>query len=260
MARIRTVKPQLFKHEGLFELERETGLPIRLAWIGLFTLADREGRFKWRPRELKADIMPYDENVDFAAILSALASIQLIQRYQVDGEFFGHIPKWHQHQHVNAREAKSTIPAPELATPGEVTSEVQETHVHARALQVHARGEGKGREGKGKEGSVRVTSLRPRPAGAGSSLQRHSLTSVEHLREILGETYLRDLDEALRDPEYIRSNLSKLFLHFRDRPSKNRKTVTGWRRCVTAWMNRGWDRHINSLPGQTGTEGRAFNV
>ena len=31
MSRIRTVKPELFKHEELFDLERETGLPIRIS-------------------------------------------------------------------------------------------------------------------------------------------------------------------------------------------------------------------------------------
>jgi hypothetical protein len=43
--RIRTVKPEFFKHEKLFDLEKETGLPIRLAWVGLFAISDREGRF-----------------------------------------------------------------------------------------------------------------------------------------------------------------------------------------------------------------------
>lgn len=54
MSRIRTVKPELFKHEELFDAEQNSKLPLRLAFIGLFTVADREGRFKWRPRTLKA--------------------------------------------------------------------------------------------------------------------------------------------------------------------------------------------------------------
>ena len=64
MARIRTVKPDLFRHEALYELEIETGLPIRFSFAGLFTTCDRRGRFKWKPRQLKLDVLPYD-NLDF---------------------------------------------------------------------------------------------------------------------------------------------------------------------------------------------------
>ena len=46
MSRIRTVKPELFKHEELFDTELASGLPLRLAFTGLFTVADCEGRFK----------------------------------------------------------------------------------------------------------------------------------------------------------------------------------------------------------------------
>ena len=58
--RIRTVKPEFFQHEGLFDLEQFSGLPIRVAFAGLWTCCDREGRFKWRSRQLKTDILPYD--------------------------------------------------------------------------------------------------------------------------------------------------------------------------------------------------------
>jgi hypothetical protein len=33
--RIRTVKPEFFRHEELYELEKQTGLPLRLAFIGV---------------------------------------------------------------------------------------------------------------------------------------------------------------------------------------------------------------------------------
>jgi hypothetical protein len=111
MARIRTVKPELFKHEELFDLEKQTGLPIRVAFMGLFTCADREGRFKWRPRALKLDILPYD-NVDFDCVLDSLASTGFIEKYEVDGEQYGWIPTFSKHQSINLREAQSTLPAP----------------------------------------------------------------------------------------------------------------------------------------------------
>jgi hypothetical protein len=46
MGRIRTIKPEFFSHEALFDGERETGLPLRLAFIGLLCQCDREGRFR----------------------------------------------------------------------------------------------------------------------------------------------------------------------------------------------------------------------
>ena len=36
MARIRTVKPEFFKHEEIYQAEIEEKLPLRLAFIGLF--------------------------------------------------------------------------------------------------------------------------------------------------------------------------------------------------------------------------------
>jgi len=112
MARIRTVKPEFFVHEALFDAEIECGLPLRLAFAGLWTQADREGRFRWRPRALKTGILPYDE-VDFAGVLEALENYGFVRSYQADGKRYGHIPSWRRHQHINQREADSVIPAPE---------------------------------------------------------------------------------------------------------------------------------------------------
>lgn len=111
MARIRTIKPEFFRHELLFDTERASGLPIRLAFIALWTVADRKGRFKWRPRSLKTECLPHDE-IDFAAVLETLRGAGLIVRYEVDGEPYGVIPTFLEHQVVNKREAQSTIPAP----------------------------------------------------------------------------------------------------------------------------------------------------
>lgn len=128
MGRIRTVKPELFAHEELFEAELQTGLPLRIAFVGLFTCADREGRFKWRPRALKLAVLPYDE-VDFSRVLDALAAADFVRRYEVEGEPYGYIPTFLKHQTVNQREAKSNLPAP----PDAVDQSRTETHVHAHA-------------------------------------------------------------------------------------------------------------------------------
>lgn len=121
MARIRTIKPGFFRHVSLYDGERETGFPLRIAFAGLWTCADREGRFKWEPRELKLDCLPHDE-VDFSKILDALASVGVIVKYENDQGVFGFIPSWKKHQVINQREAKSELPVP-----------TDDTHVRARA-------------------------------------------------------------------------------------------------------------------------------
>lgn len=112
MSKIRTVKPELFRHEQLFEAEQISGLPLRLIFIGLFTVVDAEGRFRWRPRQLKLDILPYDE-INFTAALSALVEFGFVEHYQYDDEYYGVIPTWHKHQSINQREPDSVLPDPQ---------------------------------------------------------------------------------------------------------------------------------------------------
>ena len=55
MARARNIKPGFFKNEFLADLPFET----RLLFIGLWTLADREGRLEDRPRKIKMELFAY---------------------------------------------------------------------------------------------------------------------------------------------------------------------------------------------------------
>lgn len=110
MSRSRIVKPEFFKHSGLYEAEVESGLPLRLAFEGLWTVADREGRFRWKPLELKIEVLPYDP-VNFADILSALEQHKFIRRYVVEGKEYADIPSFKEHQHFHHKEAASRIPS-----------------------------------------------------------------------------------------------------------------------------------------------------
>lgn len=154
MSRIRTVKPELFIHEGLFELEEETGLPVRLAFIGLFTLCDREGRFKWRPRELKLGVLPHDP-IDFSRVIDALASRGFVVKYVAeDGQSYGYIPTWKKHQVINNRERQSVLPSHDLAgqTALPLTGEPRVDDAPSPCtLQgtIGREGKGTGREGNG---------------------------------------------------------------------------------------------------------------
>lgn len=126
MSKIRTIKPDLFRHEKLFEVEKTYQLPLRIAFIGLFTCCDREGRFRWRPKQLKLDVLPYDE-FDFEHALIALHVTGFIEKYAKDGEYYGYIPSWRKHQRINTREPESNLPDPD-----------QCVHVQAPVLQTSA--------------------------------------------------------------------------------------------------------------------------
>jgi hypothetical protein len=147
--RIRTIKPEFFLHEGLFTAEKETKLPLRVAFAGLWCAADREGRFKWEPRRLGIQILPYDD-VDFSRVLDALATRGFIVSYASSTGDFGFIPSFLKHQVINNRERFSDLPDPLECT--------QNEHIDASATRDprddHAcKAEGKGKEGN-KEGKV----------------------------------------------------------------------------------------------------------
>lgn len=178
MARIRTVKPELAAHEEMFDLEESTGLPVRFAWVMLFTVADREGRFAWRPRTIKAQTLPHDM-IDFARVLDAWVTRGFVVKYRVGNEWFGWIPTFTKHQVINNREAASDLP--DIAAADEIVSNnnndldacgTRQPRVEdaSGTREVHALGEGRkeGREGKGKEGkenSSCAAPASPPPAG-----------------------------------------------------------------------------------------------
>jgi len=109
--RIRTIKPEFFHHEGIYDAEQQSKLPLRLAFIGLWCAADREGRFKWEPRRLGVQILPYD-NVDFSRVLDALMTRGFVAKYVCESVHYGLIPTFPRHQVINNRERESELPKP----------------------------------------------------------------------------------------------------------------------------------------------------
>ncbi|MBP9728649.1 MAG: hypothetical protein KBD23_00700 [Gammaproteobacteria bacterium] len=161
--RIRTVKPQLFKHEWLYQTEKETQLPIRLGFIGLFGLCDGEGYFKWQPGRMRAEVFPY-ESVDCEALLEALRGAHFIEKFVFEGESFGRIPSWLKHQLMGDQEPETGFPR--LLPSGEVVPgfveledfENNDNLCDGLSLKAHRfgrEGKGKGRGGKGRKGKGR---------------------------------------------------------------------------------------------------------
>ena len=136
MARIRTIKPDFFKNVDLSDLKYE----VRLLFIGLWVLSDREGRLEDIAKKIKADIFPYD-NMNVEKGLKELADKKFIVRYKA--QVIGietpviQVVNFLKHQRPHVKEQPSYYPAP---------TKVVATHNLGDGLHV-----GKGREGKGNE-------------------------------------------------------------------------------------------------------------
>ena len=107
MARARNIKPAFFQNEELGDLSPIT----RLAFIGLWTIADFKGCIEWRPKRIKIQILPYDEcNLD--EIGTALDKSGLIRYYSVQDKTYLKIINFEKHQnpHKNERDSGSAIP------------------------------------------------------------------------------------------------------------------------------------------------------
>lgn len=108
MARIRTIKPEFFRHEGLQDLGAES----MLVFAGLWTQCDSKGRFRWRPRQLKLDILPFMD-FDMEVILEKLRESGFLEKYEVDGKYYGLVPTFRDHQRLTGKEREDGEKYPE---------------------------------------------------------------------------------------------------------------------------------------------------
>ena len=138
MARIRSIKPSFFKNEELADLAPQ----VRLLFIGLWTLADKEGKLEDRHKRIKAELFPYD-NFDIDQLLSKLQSAGFIVRYEVSELKLIQVINFQKHQRITGTEAiaDSEFPDPSEGNILETFGNNEETPRIA------------GRERKGKEGN-----------------------------------------------------------------------------------------------------------
>jgi len=128
MARTRSIKPGFFDNEILGDLPPLT----RLLFIGLWTIADREGRLEDKPRRIKKILLGYDD-VDADGVDQMLQSLHdtgFIFRYSIDGNNYIQIVNFLKHQNPHIREKASEIPPP----PPELITEHHESPIHAPDL------------------------------------------------------------------------------------------------------------------------------
>lgn len=254
MARIRTVKPELAAHEGMFDLEQETGLPMRFAWCMLFTVADREGRFPWRPRTIKAQTLPHDL-IDFSRVLDAWLTRGFVVKYRVGNEWFGWIPTFTKHQVINNREGASDLPGVDQA---EEVIDSSNNDLHATSTrvprdddasptrEVHAQAEGR-KEGKGREEEGRENNSSAAPASPTSPVELIPAepTVISFLLNDGSEfgvtktqvNEFRNLFPGIDVMQELRNVKAWSLAN-----KQNRKTRGGAMRFVTSWLSRAQNR------------------
>jgi len=110
MARTRNIKPAFFDNDVLGDLEPLT----RLLFIGLWCIADREGRLEDRPRKIKKALLGYDDVTveEASGMLQQLADSGFIIRYQANEEDYIQIVNFSKHQNPHMKEKASEIPPP----------------------------------------------------------------------------------------------------------------------------------------------------
>lgn len=107
MVRSRNIKPGFFKNELLAEMPAET----RLLFMGLWCLADREGRFEDRPKKIKMELFPCD-SFSIEDSLALLSEGGFLLRYEVLGKRYAQVVNFTKHQMPHHKEVPSVIPAP----------------------------------------------------------------------------------------------------------------------------------------------------
>lgn len=110
MARTRSIKPGFFDNEILGDLPPLT----RLLFIGLWTIADREGRLEDKPRRIKKMLLGYDD-VDADGVDQMLQSLHdtgFIYRYEIEGNRYIQVVNFLKHQNPHVKEKPSVIPPP----------------------------------------------------------------------------------------------------------------------------------------------------
>jgi len=105
--RIRCIRPDTWASERFGSWPPYT----RLLALALDSLADDQGRLRAAVPYLKAQVFPFDTDLDVASVLRPLLDCRHLVLYRVAGETFGLLPDFLGRQVIN-RPTKSHIPDP----------------------------------------------------------------------------------------------------------------------------------------------------
>lgn len=100
--------------DGICRSEDYTGLSLfnRDLFIRLIVTVDDYGRYDARPKILKGQMYPLEQVTEKAIDegLRSMATVGIVQLYEVDGRPFLQLTSWNKHQQIRAK--KSKYPAP----------------------------------------------------------------------------------------------------------------------------------------------------
>ena len=239
--RARNIKPGFFKNEYLAELDPLT----RILFIGLWCFADKEGRFEWRPKKIKAEILPYD-NGEVTVMLQELHGQGFVKRYRAgeNKEYdIGEVVNFKKHQSPHHTEKASELPGLDVNGYLTVNSPL--------------------RDGENPSDSLIPDSLIP---------DSKTYCPDTSLHDVPGQVATGEPVECEKhDPEVIRlptntgdgypvtesqvaswsgiygnvdvhQELKAMFAWLDARPGNQRKTKAGMKKFIVSWLNRGQDK------------------
>ena len=105
--RRREISPEFWTDERVIEVSDAA----KLLFIGLWQLADREGRIEDKPKTIGLKLRPWAP-AEAPAMLDELVVQGMVRRYQVDGRRLLLIPRFAEHQNVHPKEMASKLPPP----------------------------------------------------------------------------------------------------------------------------------------------------
>jgi hypothetical protein len=100
------INPEFWSDERIGECSTSA----RLMFIGTWNFADDYGNLDRSPRQLKAQIFPYD-NIDCEQLVQELLKQELLSEYEVNGKKYLHINGFEKHQIID-RKSKARCPMP----------------------------------------------------------------------------------------------------------------------------------------------------
>lgn len=110
MARIRSVHPGLFTDDAFIQLSDAA----QIFWVGLWTEADDQGVFEWKPATLKlrlrgASVLPVEP------LLAELAALDCVRQFEFGGRQFGAVRNFQRFQRPKRPNRTHVLP-PEFRT------------------------------------------------------------------------------------------------------------------------------------------------
>lgn len=254
--RIRTIKPEFWKHQRMAELPAET----RLLALGLLNYADDEGYFDAHPALIRGELMPYSEKTGrIPKMLEELSGIGFLSvKISEDGKQIGHVTNFLEHQRINRPTASKHSRKPHASLTEDSLS--HHTSINETSL-LEGKGTGKGNREQGlllapdgaeppaddPAGSATDTS-----DGSGEKKKRGAAAEALAWAPETGWTGFTDtlMDElAAAYPACdIRRQMLAMEQWLKANAAKAKKQ--NWRRFVTNWLAKEQDRG-GDLRGKT---------